>query len=128
VRTTLFWNDIHQVHSRSKYLKPNNLKVFGSKIQKVLNRIAKIGRGHLCLSEGNLSFSNKSISITKLYLIYHVNAETLTTEWMKFQYMYFNVSLFTIIWSRLVSGNRCFDLLSESNQSFRLFSSPSMQH
>ena len=31
VRTTRFWNNVHQVRSKQKYLKPNNLKIFGSK-------------------------------------------------------------------------------------------------
>jgi len=34
--------------------KPNNLKVFGSNNPKGLNRIAKLGYGHLCLSEETL--------------------------------------------------------------------------
>ena len=30
VRTTHFWNNVHQERSKPKYLKPNNLKIFGS--------------------------------------------------------------------------------------------------
>jgi hypothetical protein len=38
--------------------KPNNLKVLGAIQSKGLNRITKIGKGHLCLSEENLSLIN----------------------------------------------------------------------
>jgi hypothetical protein len=41
--------------------KPNNFKTFGAIKLKVLNKIAKIGKGHLCLIEGNLSFNNNYI-------------------------------------------------------------------
>ena len=41
--------------------KPNNFKTFGAIKLKVLNKIAKIDKGHLCLIEGNLSFNNNYI-------------------------------------------------------------------
>jgi len=50
VRNTLFLNNLHQVRSKSKDWKAKLFKVLGAIKPKGLNRIAKIGYGHLCLS------------------------------------------------------------------------------
>ena len=42
--------------------KPNNIKVLGARKPKDLSRIAKIGCGHMCLKEENLSWSVFSIT------------------------------------------------------------------
>ena len=48
-----FWNHLQS----RKIAKPNNLKIIGSKKKqiKVLNRIAKINHGHICLWDEILS-------------------------------------------------------------------------
>jgi hypothetical protein len=38
VRTTPFWNNHHQVRSKSKGWKPNNLKSFGSNTDKSIHQ------------------------------------------------------------------------------------------
>ena len=49
-RKTRFWNNLHQVHTILKYWKAQEFKkCFGVIKPKGLNRIAKIGNGHLCL-------------------------------------------------------------------------------
>ena len=59
VHTTRFWYNLHQVDAQNQKIgKPNNLKVLGARHPKDLNRIAKIGYGHLCMREKNLSFDN----------------------------------------------------------------------
>ena len=56
VGPTRFWNNLYQARSKSKYLKANKYyKRFRSKKTKGLNRITKIGIGHMCLSEENFS-------------------------------------------------------------------------
>ena len=60
VSTARFWNNLHQVHSKPKYLKAK-LKVLGAIKPKGLNRIANIWWGHLCLREENISFNNNYI-------------------------------------------------------------------
>ena len=58
MHTTRFWNNLHQVRSKSKAWKAKYLKILGAIKPKTLYRIAKIGYGHLCLREENLSFIN----------------------------------------------------------------------
>jgi hypothetical protein len=53
-----FWNNLHQVGSKSKDWKVNKLKIFGARKPKDLNRIAKFRYGHLYQREENLSFNN----------------------------------------------------------------------
>jgi hypothetical protein len=61
VGTTHFWNNLHQVHSKSKDWKAKYLKVLGAIKPKGLNRLAKISYGHLYLREENVSFINNYI-------------------------------------------------------------------
>jgi hypothetical protein len=56
-----FWNNLNHYVKIRKFWKENNLKGFGASKPKGLNRIAKIGYGHLCLREENLSFNNNLI-------------------------------------------------------------------
>ena len=54
VRMTRFWNNLYHVHSNQKIGMPNNLKFWDQKKKKQptgLNRKAKIGYGHLCLTQ-----------------------------------------------------------------------------
>jgi len=44
--------------TRQKIVKPNNLYVFGRKNTKGLNKVAKIGYGHLSLREENFTFND----------------------------------------------------------------------
>jgi hypothetical protein len=60
VRTTRSWNNLHQVRSKSKDWKVKYFFLEAIK-PKGLNRIAKIGYGHLCLREENLPFNNNNI-------------------------------------------------------------------
>ena len=56
VRTTRFWNNLHQVRSQSRKTgKPGNLNVFGERNPKVLNRIHKLDWGHIYLRQENPS-------------------------------------------------------------------------
>ena len=56
-----FWNNLHHYVQSRKLGTANNLKGFGSSKPKGLNRIAKIGYGHLCLREENIRFNNNLI-------------------------------------------------------------------
>ena len=50
VRTTRFWNNLHQIHSKSKHWKDKWLKSFGSRNTSALNQIIYAwGRGTLVL-------------------------------------------------------------------------------
>jgi hypothetical protein len=54
VRTARFWNNPHQIRSKSKDWKATQLKVVGATKPKGLNRIARIGYDLICLREENL--------------------------------------------------------------------------
>jgi hypothetical protein len=56
-----FWNNLHQVRSKSKDWKAKYFKDLGAIKPKGINRIAKIGYGHIFLREENLSFINNYI-------------------------------------------------------------------
>jgi hypothetical protein len=49
VRTTCFWNNFHQVRSKSNVWKAKEFKVLKAIKAKGINRVVKIGYGHICL-------------------------------------------------------------------------------
>ena len=53
---TRFWKNLHQVCSKSKDWKAQQLKMLEAIKPKGISSIVKIGNGHLCFSEENLSF------------------------------------------------------------------------
>ena len=56
MRTTLFWNNLPLLEQNRKIGKLNNLKVLGATQPMGLNRIAKIGYGHVLPEGGEPEF------------------------------------------------------------------------
>ena len=57
-----FWNNLHQICSKSKDRKVKSIKVLGAMKPKDVIRIAKIDHGHLCMREEELSLNNNYIT------------------------------------------------------------------
>jgi hypothetical protein len=99
VRTTCFWNNLHQVPSNQNIVKPYHLKSVGAIKPKVLNRIAKIGKCYLCLRDENLS------NYIDFYLIAQYSDDRLTWTSLGITRRRFrrrtNTSIAVVLWSRI---------------------------
>ena len=59
MHTTSFWDNHHQVRSKAKSWEVKyKYNILRKSKAKGIHRIAKIGHGHLCQKEENLSFNN----------------------------------------------------------------------
>ena len=69
MRTTRFWDNLYQVHSKSKDWKAKEFKALGAIKPKWRNQDSQKSAkpGHLCLKKENLSFINNYI-IKELYI------------------------------------------------------------
>jgi len=100
VCTTRFWSPLWYLQNR-KIAKSNNLR-----IPKGLNRITKIGQGHLCLREEKLSYNNNYRTLSK-------NCKYKLVYLSKLSYIY--IYTYTQWWD----GIFIFYLMPWSNQSYK---------